>query len=340
MVSADPESRAMKERWRLTVFLTTVLALAALINQLVPAAPGFNAKPIAQLRQKQPDVVFIGDSILIDAIDPRFFEERAGSVRRLELVAHDGTASAAWYLVLKNYVIASGVRPRLCCIFFRDRLLTNATFRTTPAFRRYLDSVMPDDDPVFRSVLAAGSDQENSVPQRAIRWLFPLNERRHVQQERISRFAFNVAALGGRGVGSLRQRVNETFDLASLPDEIPSESAAVSAQSEEPFDPDPQRNFLPHIVEIAAQAGIPLCFVREKRHPLPDGRVPQNEALTRYIADLRAWLQSRGCSFVDLTDDPGLTGGMYEKEGDDHIRPAAKRRATEIYAERLRPFLH
>lgn len=199
---------------------------------------------------------------------------------------------------------------------------------------------MPDDDPVFRSVLTAASDQENSVPRRAIRWLFPLNERRHVQQERISRFAFNVAALGGHGVGSLRQRVNETFDMARLREEISSESAAVSAQSEEPFDPDPKRNFLPHIVEIAAQAGIPLCIVREKRHPLPDGRVPQNEALTRYIADLRTWLESRGCSFVDLTDDPGLTGDMYQKGGDDHIRPAAQRRATEIYAERLRPFLH
>lgn len=329
----------MKERWRLIVFMTTVPALAVLINQLVPAAPGFNAKPIAQLRHKQPDVVFIGDSILIDAIDPRSFEERVGSVRRLELVAHDGTASAAWYLMLKNYVIASGIRPRLCCIFFRDRLLTDAAFRTTPAFRWHLDSVMPADDPVFRSVLTAGSDHENSVPRRAIRWLFPLNERRHVQQEKISRFAFRVAALG-RGVGTLRQQVNEMFDRARLREEIPAEAAAVSAENEEPFDPDPKRNFLPHIVEIAAQAGIPLCFVREKRHPLPDGRVPQNEALTRYIADLQAWLQSRGCSFVDLTDDPGLTGDMYQKGGDDHIRPAAQHRATEIYAERLRPFLH
>ena len=59
-------------------------------------------------------------------------------MRDVELLWNGGAASAAWYLLLKNYVVASGIHPRLVCIFFRERMLTDATFRTTPTYRRFL----------------------------------------------------------------------------------------------------------------------------------------------------------------------------------------------------------
>lgn len=323
-------------RSRLTIFLAAVLLLPALISHLIPARRDFDAKPIAKLRNKQPDVVLIGDSILGSSIDPRLFAEKIGA-RHVEMLWNGGAASAAWYLLLKNYVVPAEVHPRLVCIFFRDRLLTDATFRTTPTYRRFLESIRREKEPVFRSVLEG--DEEESAMARAIAWLYPLNDRRHVQQEKISRLAFRVAASGGHGVGPLRRRVNETFDVAKLRDEIMPESSEVSGEKPEEFSADPKRNFLPHIIETAEQAGIPLCFVREKRHPQPDGTVPETEALRRYVADLRAWLESHGCRFVDLTNDPTLTEGMYLKDEDDHIRPAAKEAATEVYAEKLRPLL-
>jgi hypothetical protein len=323
-------------RWRLTIFLAAVLLLPALITHLVPARRDFDPKPIARLRNKQPDVVLIGDSILGSSIDPPLFEEKTGA-RHVELLWNGGAASAAWYLLLKNYVIPSEVHPRLVCFFFRDRLLTDATFRTTPTYRRFLESIRRGKEPVFRSVLEG--DEELSAMARVIAWLYPLNDRRHVQQEKISRFAFRVAASGGHGVGPLRRRVNETFDVAKLRDEIMPESSEVSGEKPKEFSADPKRNFLPHIVEMAQQAGIPLCFVREKRHPLSNGTVPQTEALQRYIAGLRAWLEGQGCTVVDLTNDAELSEGMYLSDEDDHIRPAAKSQATEIYAAKLRPLL-
>jgi hypothetical protein len=291
-----------------------------------------------RLRNKKPEVILIGDSILGSSIHPRVFEDEIGA-RHVELLWNGGAASAAWYLLLKNYVVASGIHPRLVCIFFRDRLLTDATFRTTPTYRRFLESIRRDQEPVFRAVLEGDAAQNRGALGRVIDWLYPLNDRRHVQQEKISRVAFRVAANGGHGVGPLRRRVNETFDVAKLRDEIMSESAEVSGEKAERFIADPRRNFLPHIIETATQAGIPLCFVREKRHPLPDGTVPQSEDLKRYVADLRAWLESHGCLFVDLTDDPEPDEKMYVKDEDDHIRPAAKHRATELYAAKLRPIL-
>jgi hypothetical protein len=117
------------------------------------------------------------------------------------------------------------------------------------------------------------------------------------------------------------------------------ESTELSGAKAEEFNPDPHHSFLPHMVATAKQAGIPLCFVRQKRYPLPDGTVPQSESLQRYIGQLRNWLESQGCTFVDLTDDPEPGQSMYNKPGDDHMRRAAKKEMAEIYARKLGPLL-
>ena len=258
----------------------------------------------------------------------------------VELLWNGGAASAAWYLLLKNYVVASGIHPQLVCIFFRERMLTDATFRTTPTYRRFLESLRHEKEPVYQSILRGDESEEENVLGRVIDWLYPLNSRRHVQEEKISRLAFRIAEGGSASIGHLRRRVNEIFDVAKLRDEIMNESAEVSGEKPEEFSADPKRNFLPHIVETAKQAGIPLCFVREKRYPLPDGTTPESEDMRRYMADLRKWVESHGCAFVDLTNDTELSQSMYLKPGDDHIRPGAKDEVTKIYAAKLRPLLH
>ncbi len=337
MVSSDAAEGVTRGRWRLAIFVAVVLLLPALVCHLIPARREFDPKPIARLGHKQPEVVMIGDSVLGGAIDPALFARETG-LRDVELLWNGGAASAAWYLLLKNYVVASGIHPRLVCIFFRERMLTDATFRTTPTYRHFLESISHEKEPVYRAILQ-GDTEEQSVLGRVVDWLYPLNSRRHVQAEKISRLAFRVASGGSARIGRLRRRVNETFDVARLRDEIMNESAEISGEKPEEFNPDPKLNFLPHIVATAKEAGIPLCFVREKRYPLPDGTTPQSEDIQRYTADLRRWVESNGCLFFDLTNNPKPDQTMYTKPGDDHIRKGAKEQATKIYAEKLRPLL-
>jgi len=322
----------------LVIFVAAVVLLPALISHLIPARRDFDPKPISRLRHRQPEVVLIGDSVLGGSIDPSLFAKMTG-MRDVELLWNGGAASAAWYLLLKNYVVASGIHPRLVCIFFRERMLTDATFRTTPTYRRFLESIRHEKEPVYRDILQDEEANEESVLGRFIDWLYPLNSRRHVQAEKISRLAFRIAA-GGSRIGPLRRRVNETFDVAKLRDEVMDESTELSGAKAEEFNPDPRHSFLPHLIAAAKQAGIPLCFVRQKRYPLPDGTTPQSESLRRYIARLRAWLESEGCTLIDLTNDSEPDQSMYNKPGDDHMRPAAKEKMTEIYARKLGPLLH
>ena len=55
--------------------------------------------------------------------------------------------------------------------------------------------------------------------------------------------------------------------------------------------------------------------MREKRYPQPDGITPQTEDIARYTADLARWVESQGCLFVDLTDNPRPDQSMYTKPG-------------------------
>ena len=322
----------------LVIFVAAVVLLPALISHLIPARRDFDPKPISHLRHRQPEVVLIGDSVLGGSIDPSLFAKMTG-MHDVELLWNGGAASAAWYLLLKNYVVASGIHPRLVCIFFRERMLTDATFRTTPTYRRYLESIRHEKEPVYNDILQDEKTKEESAFGRFIDWLYPLNSRRHVQAEKISRLAFRIAA-GGSRIGPLRRRVNETFDVAKLRDEVMDESTELSGAKAEEFNPDPRHSFLPHMVATAKQAGIPLCFVRQKRYPLPDGTTPQSESLRRYIVQLRAWLEREGCTLIDLTNDLEPDQSMYNKSGDDHMRRAAKEKMTEIYARKLGPLLH
>ena len=326
-------------RRRLTIFVAAVVLLPALVSHLIPARRAFDAQPIAELRQKQPEVVMIGDSVLGGSLDPVLFAKETG-LRDVELLWNGGAASAAWYLLLKNNVVAAGIHPRLVCIFFRERMLTDATFRTGVTYRSFLESIRREKEPVYQTILQRDEAEEEGTLGRAIDWLYPLNDRRHVQAEKISRLAFRVASGGSARIGPLRRRVNKIFDLAKLRDEIWDESTELSGAKAAEFDPDPKRSFLPHIVATAKQAGMPLCFVREKRYPRPDGTRPQSESLRRYIAQLRSWLESQGCAFVDLTNDLVPDQTMYLKARDDHMSPAAKEKMTKIYVRKLGPLLH
>ena len=65
-----------------------------------------------------------------------------------------GSGPAFWYLALKNWVIASGIRPRMVFIFFRDTNLTDVLFRLDDQFRWSLDLVALDREDELNAVVA------------------------------------------------------------------------------------------------------------------------------------------------------------------------------------------
>lgn len=321
----------------LLFFALGVLLVPMALNHWLPTKRPFNRQPLERLRADHPSIILIGDSLVHAAIDPQLLEKELGD-GKVDMIWRGGAASAAWYLSLKNYVVASGVHPRWCCIFFTYDLLTNAAFRTTATYRAFLESLTHSEDPIIRQVLG-GEAKQDTLLQRVVSWIYPLNDRRHHYQEKVSRLAYRVEAMAGPRVKGLPRRVNEIFDVARLRQETLPQTAEAAAARPLIFTADPNQNFLPHMVSTARQAGIPLCFVRVRPNPGPQNQFRESEELRSYVAKLRTWIERQGCHFIDVTGNTKLTPDMYLRPDDDHIGPWAKEKATKIYAEELRPLL-
>ena len=150
---------------RLLFFVLAVLLVPMALNHVLPAKTRFNRQPLERLRAARPSVILIGDSLVHAAVDPQLLQKELGA-GEVEMIWRGGAASAAWYLSLKNYVAASGVRPRLCCIFFTYDLLTNAAFRTTATYRSFLESLMHENEPVFFFFLGEQTARESKQRRR------------------------------------------------------------------------------------------------------------------------------------------------------------------------------
>jgi hypothetical protein len=322
---------------RLIIYILAVLLVPLALNHWLPKKRPFNRKPLERLRAERPEIILIGDSLVHAAIDPQLLQQQLGD-GKVEMIWRGGAASAAWYLILKNYVVASGIKPRWVCIFFTYDLLTNAPFRTTPTYRAFLESLMHNEDPVVQRVLGDESKRDTLL-QRIANWLYPLNERRHHYQEKISRFAYRTESFVGPKIKGLPRRVNEIFDVARLRQEtLPQTPEAVAARKLS-FSADPGKNFLPHIIETAKGAGISLCFVRVRPNPGADNESQQSAELRAYVSQLRDWIEAQGETFIDTTADKRFRPDMYLRPDDDHIGPWAKPEATKIYADLLRPIV-
>ena len=182
---------------------------------------------------------------------------------------------------------------------------------------------MHPDEPTYQLVLGKGFAGEGDM-QRWLDKIYSLDARRYALHEKIEQSSLRLIATAGPAVSKLRRWINHTFALTNLSGAGAEEAAAVTKARQTKFDPDPRRSFLPHMVATAAEARLPLCFVRVKRHPSADGTVEQSESLRKYTSDLRKWIEDR-LAFVGIDAHAGVAHFEMQR----HIGPEAHLRPTE-----------
>jgi hypothetical protein len=292
----------------------------------------FNPATREHLRGYKPRFVFIGDSMLGSRIDPQHMWRRFGHTTWW--VMQPGTGSAYWYLALKNVVLGAGFRPKTVFFFFRDDNLTDIMFRLDPAFRWSVDTVAGETEPeldaaVARRQLGGWHPVHRAIERatgagilanRAERWLRGLPARLVAGEER---------------AGAFDQELNALFAFDRLRPTVATDMAAVD-ETRLDFSRAVEASILPDILRLGREHGIRLCFVRVQRRPRPDGPPVDSPAMARYVADLRAYLESSGAGFHDFTGDPDYTLEWY-KDG-DHMGGWMRRRYTELFAAKLAPY--
>jgi hypothetical protein len=295
----------------------------------------FRPGPIEDLQVLKPAFVFIGDSMLGTRIDPKYL---AGLVNQgVAMLARAGTGSAYWYLSFKNYLIASGERPKVVFFFFRDLNMTDPLFRLTGPYRWSLDEVAQTDEPALNDVIASRMqgpwfrvhDAVNRAynVERANAWaerqLYDWPTRLWTDDEPARRTWLDTMNFETMGLERLRPMT--AADLQAAED------------AEADFDRFMPRSVLPLIIDLAKQHGITVCFVRVQRRPVGNKPPPQSPRMQAYIRDFRTYVEQQGMCFHDDTGDQMQSLAMYE-DG-DHIARAHQQRYTRQFRVNLNRLL-
>jgi hypothetical protein len=294
------------------------------------ARAAFQSTRLSELRYLQPGYVVIGDSMAGTRLDERRLGELSGTA--VAPLLQPGSGSAFWYLALKNWVIASGIKPRMVFVFFRDTNLTDLMFRLDPQFRWALDLTALEREEELNALVAKRIRPFHRAHVFLDRYMAVDAVRRRLEPA--------VAEWPAERLIASRRRRTEFMSLMNERlgfDHLRPMTAADIQIGDAPdfdFERDVDGSVLPLMLRDAKQAGLTLCFVRVQRRPTAHRPPPQSPELEAYVAALRAYVTERGGIFHDDTGDPALTIDMYE-DG-DHLARHARRLYTENLYNRLR----
>ena len=289
----------------------------------------FDASRVTDLARMQPAFVVIGDSMAGSRIDPAVFTRASG--QPVAPLLYAGSGPAWWYLVLKNWVIASGIRPKAVFIFFRDTNLTNVLFRIDATWSLDTAALPREDD--LNAVIARRRGNAFYQVRSAFDRAYAATEARRAVEPLVNEWPARGLFPYRRQREAFMQGVNDRFGLDHL---RPMDAADMQATEdrEADFGAFAEKSQLPLMLRDAQRAGLRLVFVRVQRRPI-GGRPPyQSPALQRYVRELRAYVESRGGTLLDDTGDPAETLDWYE-DG-DHLSREGRRQYTERFVERIR----
>jgi len=317
----------------LIFFVAVVLLLPVILGRTGLSRTPFDQSPTAELQKLNPPpkVVLIGDSMLGTRIVPEQLAKLSKSPVFVNIL--EGSASARWYLYLKNHLARSDVKPKQVVIFFRDRYLTDPAFRTSAQYQELLHASMLGEEPVVEKLLEGSDTSRFGWLAKFFEWLYPSQQLRdpvaEYVVERAQKLTENITAEGEE----FNNALDRTFDMDLLRPDTPSELASEDL-NEAPFDASPEKSFLPHMVALAKENGWHLTFYRVKRRPQA-GNIREDEPeLTEYMRDLRTYLNTNGATLVDVTSDETI-GIAYYSDG-DHVGEKMQGPYTVYFFERLK----
>lgn len=335
-----------------TRYLLTFAVLAGLISAVLPArfeaaypkppGPQFDSK-IKLTYQKaidasHPPIVLLGDSTLELGVDAPGLSAALG--QEVYKIGMPGSASAVWYLALKNNIIQASFKPRHIVLFFRDNLLTMPGDRVTGRYFTLVDELADHSEPLVTEL--AYVNQMNPLDQFADRFL-PVYGYRLIIKDNLERRLRHTlpGLLAGCQSDCAENAIATIFAADQLNPEI-SNAAVEDAErnlrgsGDMDFNRQVSASFLPEIIRLCRENGIQLTLVRTRTllHPTPQ---TEPAALKQYITDLSTYLQAQDVNYLDFAHDERL-GREYFIDA-VHLSETGRAVFTRILGEALLPIL-
>ena len=187
---------------QLAVFVALAVGVPALLPERPPQSGHSASKAtsvsqeITRLEESRPEVVVIGDSMVPCRIDPGQLGMLLG--KRCRLLSFNGSASASWFLLMKNVVAKAEPVPPWVVVFFRDDHFHYPAYRTTGQRKALLDSLRVGNEPELERVLTkerSGSSKILDETSILLDKTWRVDSYRDHSLERLRSLAMNISSL-------------------------------------------------------------------------------------------------------------------------------------------------
>ena len=349
MPSSNPSAaRTLKN------YLYVLVSLIILSWVIIPKYYGLpyikNAGPILtdeiimdyqeHINETNPHIVLLGDSTLEDSISEAPVTEGLGY--QTYRIGKPGSASAVWYLILKNQIATSSVKPKQLVIFSRASMLTTPDYRTTGKYEESIvELALPADSLITER---AYQSQMNPLEQNLDRY-FPLfGYRAYLRKsiENLVKYHAPNQILDVRpkdvenALGNVFDDQFGSRELVELNNMITMAETYLHEEERLDFYAQLPNSFLPEIVRLCEENEIQLTFVYTQT--IYEDQDPKTtRLLNAYRSDLFQYAAENNIQILDYLNDERLTPDFFNDPV--HMNASGKAAFTEIFAADFAKFL-
>lgn len=294
---------------------------------------------IKEISAGKPEVVVIGDSVVVFGIDQNTLAKELGV--NVYAMGMPGSTSAAWYLMLKNIIVEADVTPRYVILPFRDTILTLPTYRTTGYYFEIIDNFARPREPLVTELAYVNA---MSPAEKFAEQYLPLYSARWKMRDGLdSRLRYSAPAAFDCAIPCVNDALDLLFgkqqgvDVTALNNAVDDSQAILYTADAFNFEKQIDKSFLPYMIQLAKDNNFTLVFVRTKTlvYPTYDS---EPSGLRSYSAALAEYLSKQDHTvFIDLGHDERLLPEYYLTTL--HFNAKGKQLFTTILAQELKKFM-
>jgi hypothetical protein len=308
----------MRSFFRFTLLLTLMITLSSAVLPILffmnfPRPPGpeldrqTRSDGILYIKNKHPDIVLLGDSTLMFGVDDALLAQSTG--KSVYNMGKPGSASAMWYLLLKNVIVESSPKPRYVIIVFRNTILTAPGYRVQGNYLARLDEYARKNESLF--IENSFVKLMNPLEVFSEKY-FPLYVLRTRIREKIE---MEMRHLGPVLLGCdaactdaalLQSFAAADFEPDALEDALNSAENLLYTDEQLDFQRQVNDSYLPELIRLAHENEMEIIFVRIKVESY------EQPALDDYIQDLFRYLDENDARYLDFGDDARLVHDLFE----------------------------
>ena len=283
------------------------------------------------LRYSPKEVVVLGNSMVGWGFDELLFSQLSN--HPTISIWRKGTASAWFYMALKNLILANG-KPRNIVIIFRDNVLTRPEQSVWGQVKNDIDALVQSDSALLDELAYLNHKNanyyfSNYVPLYAERSLWS-DKVKFMIEEYVSRDLLEIE------LSELILSLNNLFTFDGIKYREIANQSYYSSTLLEPenlrFSENIKTSFLPHIVQLCKRHEVNLITVRIQR--LVDlEKLRDTKLIDQYIEDFSDYAEQEGFVFIDSTGKGWLQRDHYATN--DHLIASGKQRFTRVIFREL-----